>query len=152
MNKNILMMVDVVSNEKGVDKEIIFQALEAALASATKKKHSEEYDVRVAIERATGDYETFRRWTVMADGDELFESPERHIYLADAQKKDPNLQVGSVIEEKLFQQRVGGYRVELALLPGVYHAEAWLAGGPHAEAELVVTAGASSEPLVLDLR
>ena len=60
MNKNILLMVDVVSNEKGVEKEIIFQALEAALASATKKKHSEEYDVRVAIERArlVPDYET----------------------------------------------------------------------------------------------
>ena len=53
MNKEILMVVDAVSNEKGVDKEIIFEALEAALASATRKKHGEEWDVRVAIDRKT---------------------------------------------------------------------------------------------------
>ena len=62
MNKEILMVVDAVSNEKGVDKEVIFDALEAALASATRKKHGEEWDVRVAIDRKSGDYETFRRW------------------------------------------------------------------------------------------
>ena len=60
MNKEILMVVDAVSNEKGVDKEIIFEALEAALASAARKKHGEDWDVRVAINRKTGDYETFR--------------------------------------------------------------------------------------------
>jgi len=114
MNKNILLMVDVVSNEKGVEKEIIFEALEAALASATKKKHSEEYDVRVAIERATGEYETFRRWTVLADGDETFESPERHIYLADALKKDPGLKVGDVIEEKLENVEFGRISAQAA--------------------------------------
>jgi N utilization substance protein A len=62
MNKEILLVVDAVSNEKGVDKEVIFEALEAALASATRKKHGEEWDVRVAINRKTGDYDTFRRW------------------------------------------------------------------------------------------
>ena len=67
MNKEILMVVDAVSNEKGVDKEIIFDALEAALASATRKKHGEEWDVRVSINRKTGDYDTFRRWKVFAD-------------------------------------------------------------------------------------
>ena len=67
MNKEILMVVDAVSNEKGVDKEIIFEALEAALASATRKKHGEEWDVRVSINRKTGDYDTFRRWKVFAD-------------------------------------------------------------------------------------
>ena len=67
MNKEILMVVDAVSNEKGVDKEIIFEALEAALAAATRKKHGEEWDVRVAINRKTGDYDTFRRWKVFAD-------------------------------------------------------------------------------------
>ena len=56
------MVVDAVSNEKGVDKEVIFEALEAALASATRKKHGEEWDVRVSIDRKSGDYETFRRW------------------------------------------------------------------------------------------
>src|SRR6185436_13666998 len=107
-------MVDVVSNEKGVEKEIIFQAMEAALASATKKKHSEEYDVRVAIERATGDYETFRRWTVMADGDELFESPERHIYLADALKDNSEAKAGDVIESKLENVEFGRIAAQAA--------------------------------------
>src|SRR5689334_21172772 len=107
-------MVDVVSNEKGVEKEIIFEALEAALASATKKKHSEEYDVRVAIDRVSGEYETFRRWTVLADGDETFESPERHLYLADAQKKNPDLQAGAVIEEKLDNVEFGRISAQAA--------------------------------------
>ena len=62
------MVVDAVSNEKGVDKEVIFEALEAALASASRKKHGgEEWDARVAIDRKSGDYETFRRWKVFAD-------------------------------------------------------------------------------------
>jgi N utilization substance protein A len=114
VNKNILLMVDVVSNEKGVEKEIIFQALEAALASATKKKHSEEYDVRVAIDRASGDYETFRRWTVLADGDETFESPERHVYLADALKDNPEAKVGDVNETKLENVEFGRISAQAA--------------------------------------
>src|SRR5438874_1503913 len=70
------MVVDAVSNEKGVDKEVIFEALEAALASATRKKHGEEWDVRVAIDRKSGDYETFRRWKVFADDSKELEVPE----------------------------------------------------------------------------
>ena len=69
MNKEILTVVDVVSNEKGVAKEVIFDALEAALASATKKRFNEEVDVRVVIDRVTGDYQAFRRWEVI-DPDE----------------------------------------------------------------------------------
>jgi N utilization substance protein A len=67
MSKEILAVVDVVSNEKGVAKDIIFEALEAALASATRKRHPEEVDVRVAIDRETGEYDTFRRWQVVDD-------------------------------------------------------------------------------------
>jgi len=67
MTKEILAVVDAVSNEKGVAKEIIFEALEAALASATRKRHPEEVDVRVAIDRETGEYDTFRRWEVVDD-------------------------------------------------------------------------------------
>ena len=67
MNKEILMVVEVVSNEKGVAAEIIFEAIEAALASATKKRHLEDIDVRVAIDRSTGDYDTFRRWQIVPD-------------------------------------------------------------------------------------
>ena len=65
MNKEILTVVDVVSNEKGVAKEIIFEALEAALASATKKRYTADIDVRVAINRGSGDYAAFRRWEVI---------------------------------------------------------------------------------------
>ena len=75
MNKEILLVVDAVSNEKSVDKEIIFDALEAALASATRKKHGEEWDVRVSINRKTGDYDTFRRWKVFADDSKELEVP-----------------------------------------------------------------------------
>jgi N utilization substance protein A len=67
MTKEILAVVDAVSNEKGVAKEIIFEALEAALASATRKRHPEDVDVRVAIDRETGEYDTFRRWEVVDD-------------------------------------------------------------------------------------
>ena len=84
MNKEILMVVDAVSNEKGVDKEIIFEALEAALASATRKRHGEDIDVRVAINRKTGDYDTFRRWKVFADDSTELEFPERELRLEDA--------------------------------------------------------------------
>ena len=76
MNKEILLVVDAVSNEKGVEKEIIFQAIEAALASATRKKNGGEIEVRVAIDRATGDYETFRRWLVVDDAEtQILENP-----------------------------------------------------------------------------
>ena len=85
VNKEILMVVDAVSNEKGVDKEVIFEALEAALASATRKKHGEELDVRVAIDRKTGDYDTFRRWKVFADDSTELEVPERELRMDDAQ-------------------------------------------------------------------
>ena len=81
VNKEILMVVDAVSNEKGVEKEIIFEALEAALASATRKKHSELWDVRVAINRKTGDYETFRRWKVFADDSREIENVDAELRL-----------------------------------------------------------------------
>ncbi len=71
MTREILAVAEVVSNEKGVAKEIIFDAIEAALASATRKRHSEDIDVRVAINRETGDYDTFRRWLVVDDDETL---------------------------------------------------------------------------------
>ena len=77
MNKEILMVVDAVSNEKGVEKEVIFQAMEAALASATRKRHGEDIEVRVSINRETGEYETFRRWMVFADDSTELEEPAR---------------------------------------------------------------------------
>ncbi len=101
MNKEILMVVDAVSNEKGVDKEVIFEALEAALASATRKKYGEEWDARVSIDRKSGDYETFRRWKVFADDSKELEVPERELRLEDARELDPKAEVGGYVEQPM---------------------------------------------------
>ena len=101
MNKEILMVVDAVSNEKGVDKEVIFEALEAALAAATRRKHGEEWDVRVAIDRRSGDYETFRRWKVFADESTELQAPERELRLEDALDMNPGATVDTYVEEPI---------------------------------------------------
>src|SRR5256885_12407629 len=93
------MVVDAVSNEKGVDKEVIFEALEAALASATRKKHGEEWDARVSIDRKSGDYDTFRRWKVFADDSKELEVPEHELRLEDALELNPQAQVGGYVEQ-----------------------------------------------------
>ncbi|MDH4216418.1 MAG: transcription termination factor NusA [Gallionella sp.] len=99
MSREILLLVDALSREKSVDKEVVFEALESALASATKKRFADEADVRVAIDRNTGEYESFRRWEVMDD--ETFETPDMHIKLEEAQKRKPDIQIGEFIEEPL---------------------------------------------------
>jgi len=99
MSREVLMLVDALAREKSVDKEIVFGALESALASATKKRFSEEADVRVSIDRDSGDYQSFRRWQVMDD--ETFETPDLHIKLAEAQKQNSDIQLEEFIEEPL---------------------------------------------------
>lgn len=99
MSKEILLVVDAVSNEKGVSKEVIFDALEVALATATKKRHQDEIDVRVAIDRHTGAYETYRRWHVVED--DMLEFEENEIGLSDALVKKPDIQLGDFIEETM---------------------------------------------------
>ncbi len=102
MNKEILVVVDVVSNEKGVEKEVIFEAIEAALASATRKKHGGEIDVRVAIDRISGAYSTFRRWRVVEENEEqTLEVPESEILLEEAGKTHPEIQLDEYIEEPI---------------------------------------------------
>jgi transcription termination/antitermination protein NusA len=101
MNKEILMVVDAVSNEKGVDKEIIFEALEAALASATRKRHGEGIDVRVSINRKTGDYDTFRRWKVFADDSTELEFPDRELRLEDATDVTAGAKVDDFVESPM---------------------------------------------------
>jgi N utilization substance protein A len=101
MNKEILMVVEVVSNEKGVGKEIIFEAIEAALATATKKRHRENIEARVSVDRKTGDYETFRRWEVLPDAPEPLEFPTRQIRITDAVARQPGIEVGGFIEEPM---------------------------------------------------
>lgn len=97
----VLMVVEAVSREKGIEKETIFQAIEAALATATRKRHAGDIDARVAIHRNTGDYDSFRRWEVVADEVETLEFPDRQIKLADALKQQPGIQVGEFIEAPL---------------------------------------------------
>ncbi|KAA6187891.1 transcription termination/antitermination protein NusA [Thiohalocapsa marina] len=102
MSKEILLVVEAVSNEKDVDKEIIFEAMEAALASATRKKHGGDIEARVAINRDTGDYETFRRWEIVEDTDgQPLEAPERMITLSAAKELEPELDLGDFIEEPI---------------------------------------------------
>lgn len=100
MAKEILLVVDAVSNEKSVPREKIFQALEYALAAATKKKNESDIEVRVSIDRKTGSYETFRRWQVVAD-DHVMEHPTREMTLSAAQYDEPNLQIGDYVEEQI---------------------------------------------------
>ncbi len=100
MSKEILLVVDAVSNEKGVDESIIFEALEAALASATRKRSGMDIEVRVAIDRETGDYNTYRRWEVL-DDDADQEFPTRQITLSAAKEDDPELELGGWVEDEI---------------------------------------------------
>ena len=100
MSKEILLVVDAVSNEKGVSKDVIFGALEAALASAARKLSDDECDVRVAIDRETGEYETFRRWEVIEEDAEM-EFEDAQMFLVAAVEIDPEIELGGFIEEPM---------------------------------------------------
>lgn len=99
MSREILLLVDALAHEKTVEKEIIFMALELALASATKKRFQEDIDIRVSINRQTGDYESFRRWLVVDN--EAIENSIRQITLDDAQKIHNTIQLNDYLEEPL---------------------------------------------------
>lgn len=99
MNKEILLVVEAVSNEKDVPKSVIFEAIELALATATKKRYDEEADIRVVIDRATGGYETFRTWQVVADDYMALLGTE--LTLEEAHEKNPALVAGDVHEEQV---------------------------------------------------
>lgn len=102
MSKEILLVIEAVSNEKDVPREVIFEAMEAALASATRRKAEGDIDARVAIDRESGDYATFRRWEVVEDpGEEGSEAPDRQLVLTVARERDPSVEVGGFIEEPM---------------------------------------------------
>jgi len=113
-NKEILLVVDAVSNEKGVTKEVIFKAIEAALAMATRKGHDDVLDARVVIERETGEYETFRQWLVVEDFEEELESPETQIKLTDAQVKQSDIEVGDYVTEAMDSVEFGRIAAQTA--------------------------------------
>ncbi|MDE0002388.1 MAG: transcription termination factor NusA [Rhodospirillaceae bacterium] len=114
MSKEILMVADAVSNEKGMDKEIIFEAIEAALASASRKKHGEDIDVRVSIDRRSGEYETFRRWMVFADDSDELEEPLRELRLQDAVEVDADAEPGGYVEVPLESVEFGRIAAQTA--------------------------------------
>ncbi|MBA4500774.1 transcription termination factor NusA [Marinobacterium marinum] len=99
MNKEILLVAEAVSNEKDVPKGVIFEAIEVALATATKKRYDEEADIRVVIDRATGGYETWRRWLVVSN--EEVPALGTELTLEEAHEIDPALQPGDVHEEQV---------------------------------------------------
>jgi N utilization substance protein A len=124
--KEILMVVEAVSNEKGVEKDVIFEAIELALAQATRKRYDEDIDVRVAIDRETGEYETFRRWLVFEDESTELEFPERELRMLDAVDVDPEVEPGGYVEEPIESVefgRIGAQTAKQVIVQKVREAE-----------------------------
>ena len=112
MNREMLMLVDAISREKTVDRDVVFGAVEAALASATKKLHGGEVDIRVAVDRDNGNYETFRRWLVVPDVAGL-QNPDAEEMLSDALDRIAEIEVGDYIEEPVPSVPIGRRRLSI---------------------------------------
>ncbi|MFG6158443.1 transcription termination factor NusA [Halomonas sp. 1390] len=157
MSKEILAVVDTISNEKGVSREVIFEAVEAALASASRKRfEDEEASVRVHIDRHTGDYETFRRWEVVEDDD--FDGPDAQIKLSFAERRDPPLGLGDVVEERIENAAFGRIAAQTAkqvIVQKVREAERAEVVRQYAEREGELVAGivkkTTRDGLIIDL-
>jgi N utilization substance protein A len=125
MSREILLLVDALASEKNVSKDVVFAAVELALASATKKKFNhDDVDVRVEIDRHTGTYNSFRRWAVVED--DLLESEGKEIALTDARERDPRVEVGSFIEEPMEAVefgRIGAQTAKQVILQKIRDAE-----------------------------
>lgn len=116
-NKEILLVAEVFSNEKDIDKEIVFQAIESALEAATIKRHINQIKARVVVDRKTGDYKTYRQWDVVdanpdIDGDVEF--PASQVLLEVARMDDPNIQVGDVVQEEIESVEFGRIAAQTA--------------------------------------
>jgi N utilization substance protein A len=124
MSREILLLVDALAREKNVAKDVVFAALESALASATKKRVHDDADVRVAIDRETGDYEAFRRWLVLPDAE--VENDELQMGLIDAREQISDIEVGDYIEEPLEAVefgRIGAQAAKQVILQKIRDAE-----------------------------
>jgi transcription termination/antitermination protein NusA len=124
MSREILLLVDALAREKNVNKDVVFVALEMALASATKKRFSDDADVRVAVDRETGDFESFRRWQVVAD--EAVENAPQQIPLSEALKQHADIQLEEFIEEPLEPiefGRIGAQAAKQVILQKIRDAE-----------------------------
>jgi N utilization substance protein A len=125
MNREMLMLVDAISREKSVERDVVFAAVEAALASATKKLHGGEVDIRVAVDRETGEYETFRRWLVVPDSAGL-QNPDAEEILTDAIDRIGDIEEGDFIEEpieSLTIGRIGAQAAKQVILQKIRDAE-----------------------------
>jgi N utilization substance protein A len=123
-NRELVMLVDVLAREKNVPRDIVFGALEMALASATKKKYSDDIDVRVAVDKNTGAYDSFRRWKVVAD--DAIETPQSQIALSEAQKKQADIKLEDFVEEPLEPiefGRIGAQTAKQVILQRIRDAE-----------------------------
>jgi len=124
MSREMLLLVDALAREKNVSKDIVFGALELALASATKKRIHDEADVRVSVDRETGEFETFRRWQVVPDNEYVNEFLE--VPLSEAQKDDPDVEPGDSLEEPLEPidfGRIGAQAAKQVILQKIRDAE-----------------------------
>jgi N utilization substance protein A len=125
MSREILLLVDALAHEKNVDKEVVFSALEYALASATKKRFADDADVRVSIDRETGEYESFRRWTLLTD-DQALENPGSQMYADDERAEGKNVSAESTFEDPLESVefgRIGAQAAKQVILQKVREAE-----------------------------
>lgn len=124
MSRELLLLVDALAREKNVARDIVFDALEQALASATKRRVNDEADIRVEIDRDTGAYESFRRWLVVAD--DMVENPELQKGLADAQQQIPDIVLDDYIEETIEPVdfgRIGAQAAKQVILQKIRDAE-----------------------------
>lgn len=126
MSREVLMLADALAREKNVDREIVFEALEMALASATKKRYTtEDVDIRVVIDRESGEYESFRRWLVVPDEAGLQE-PDKEILHFEAQEQFADMEVGEYIEEQIESLafgRIGAQAAKQVILQRIRDAE-----------------------------
>lgn len=125
MNRELLMLVDAISREKNVERDVVFGAVESALAQAGKRRYEGDVDLRVAIDRETGDYETFRRWHVVPDEAGL-QLPDQEILLFEAQEKVPGIKVDEYIEEpveSVTMGRIGAMAAKQVILQKIRDAE-----------------------------
>ena len=99
MQNEILLVAESVSGEKGLSQEVIFEAIESALATATKRRYTEPSNIEVNIDKSTGEYETFSLWEVVSEED--FEDSGFQLLIEDAKSRDENLELGSFISEKV---------------------------------------------------
>ena len=125
MNRELLMLVEAISREKNVERDVVLGAVESALAQATKKLYQGEVDIRVAIDRDSGNYDTFRRWLVVPD-DAGLQNPEAEELLMDAQDRVPGIDVGEYIEEEVDSVpigRIGAMAAKQVILQKIRDAE-----------------------------